>query len=323
MLTWIRASATIDLRPTGGTALSNVSWAKESGTTLADKTSERAASSVLVPLLRQLRRDKLAVVGIAFVLLVGIVAVLAPVLPIPDPNATRPSARLALPGTEGYILGSDQLGRDILSRIVWGGRVSLAVGFGATLIAMMVGSALGLISGYFMGITDHAIMRFVDVLMAFPYILLAIALVAALGPGLFNAMIAIAVVNFSFYARGVRGAVLVLREADFIEAARSIGATNAHIIWRHVWPNIVPPILVFVSLTVGWMITETAGLSFIGLGAQPPTADWGTMLSDGRQYLMVAYHVTIIPGIVILLVVLSLNLVGDGLRDALDPRLRN
>jgi peptide/nickel transport system permease protein len=188
---------------------------------------------------------------------------------------------------------------------------------------MIVGSALGLISGYFMGITDHAIMRFVDVLMAFPYILLAIALVAALGPGLFNAMIAIAVVNFSFYARGIRGAVLVLREADFIEAARSIGARDSYIIWRHVWPNIVPPILVFASLTVGWMITETAGLSFIGLGAQPPTADWGTMLSDGRQYLMVAYHVTIIPGIVILLVVLSLNLLGDGLRDALDPRLQN
>lgn len=303
--------------------MSDVSWATESGTTLADKPSERAASSMLAPLLRQLRRDKFAMGGIAFVLLVVIVAALAPVLPIPDPNATRPSARLAPPGTEGYILGSDQLGRDILSRIVWGGRVSLAVGFGATLIAMMVGSAMGLVSGYFMGITDHAIMRFVDVLMAFPYILLAIALVAALGPGLFNAMIAIAVVNFSFYARGVRGAVLVLREADFIEAARSIGATDAHIIWRHVWPNIVPPILVFVSLTVGWMITETAGLSFIGLGAQPPTADWGTMLSDGRQYLMVAYHVTIIPGIVILLVVFALNLMGDGLRDALDPRLRN
>jgi peptide/nickel transport system permease protein len=290
---------------------------------VADKPSELAGSSMLAPLLRQLRRNKLAMVGIAFVLLVMIVAVVAPVLPIPDPNATRPSARLAPPGTEGYILGSDQLGRDILSRIIWGGRVSLAVGFGATLIAMIVGSALGLISGYFMGITDHAIMRFVDVLMAFPYILLAIALVAALGPGLFNAMIAIAVVNFSFYARGIRGAVLVLREADFIEAARSIGARDSYIIWRHVWPNIVPPILVFASLTVGWMITETAGLSFIGLGAQPPTADWGTMLSDGRQYLMVAYHVTIIPGIVILLVVLSLNLLGDGLRDALDPRLRN
>jgi SagB-type dehydrogenase family enzyme len=197
------------------------------------------------------------------------------------------------------------------------------VGLGSTVIAMAVGSALGLISGYFMGVIDHAIMRVVDVLMAFPYVLLAIALVAALGPGLFNAMVAIAVVNISFYARGVRGAVLVLREADFIDAARSIGATDFHIVWRHIWPNIVPPILVFVSMSVGWMITETAGLSFIGLGAQPPTADWGTMLADGRQYLMVAYHVTIIPGIAILLVVLGMNLLGDGLRDALDPRLRN
>jgi len=197
------------------------------------------------------------------------------------------------------------------------------VGLGSTLIAMAVGSTLGLISGYFMGVIDHVIMRVVDVLMAFPYILLAIALVAALGPGLFNAMVAIAVVNVSFYARGVRSAVLVLREAEFIDAARSIGATDLHIIWRHVWPNIVPPILVFVSMSVGWMITETAGLSFIGLGAQPPTADWGTMLADGRQYLMVAYHVTTLPGVVILLVVLGLNLLGDGLRDALDPRLRN
>lgn len=304
--------------------MSTSSWTKEeSETTLFEKSSERAASSMVSPLLHQLRQDKLAMAGLVFVLLVAIAAALAPVLPIADPNATRPSARLAPPGTEGYILGSDQLGRDILSRLIWGARVSLMVGLGSTFIAMAVGSALGLVSGYFMGVVDHAIMRVVDVLMAFPYILLAIALVAVLGPGLFNSMVAIAVVNVSFYARGVRSAVLVLREAEFIDSARSIGATDLHIIWRHVWPNIIPPILVFVSMSVGWMITETAGLSFIGLGAQPPTADWGTMLADGRQYLMVAYHVTTIPGIVILLVVLGLNLLGDGLRDALDPRLRN
>lgn len=304
--------------------MSNVPWATEEAEgTDFDMPSERAAASMMSPILRQLRRDKLAIAGLVFVLLMAIVAALAPVLPIADPNATHPGTRLAPPGTEGYLLGSDQLGRDILSRLIWGARVSLMVGLGSTVIAMAVGSALGLISGYFMGVIDHAIMRVVDVLMAFPYVLLAIALVAALGPGLFNAMVAIAVVNISFYARGVRGAVLVLREADFIDAARSIGATDFHIVWRHIWPNIVPPILVFVSMSVGWMITETAGLSFIGLGAQPPTADWGTMLADGRQYLMVAYHVTIIPGIAILLVVLGMNLLGDGLRDALDPRLRN
>jgi peptide/nickel transport system permease protein len=158
--------------------------------------------------------------------------------------------------------------------------------------------------------------------MAFPYVLLAIALVAALGPGLFNAMVAIAVVNISFYARGVRSAVLILREQHFIEASRSLGATHVRVITRHILPNIVPALLVFVSMHIGWMITETAGLSFIGLGAQPPTADWGTMLADGRQFITVAAHVATLPGLAILGLVLGLNLLGDCLRDALEPRLR-
>jgi peptide/nickel transport system permease protein len=165
------------------------------------------------------------------------------------------------------------------------------------------------------------LMRLIDILMAFPYVLLAIALVAALGPGLLNALIAIAIVNISFYARGVRAAVLVVRRMAFIEAARAIGANDRRILVREVFPSIAPPLLVFVTLNIGALIVETAGLSFIGLGAQPPTADWGTMLADGRQFMMTAPHVAAIPGVAVLALVWGLNMVGDGLRDMLDPTL--
>ncbi|HYB42555.1 MAG TPA: ABC transporter permease [Candidatus Methylomirabilis sp.] len=249
-------------------------------------------------------------------------AVLAPALPLPDPNRTQPSQRLAPPLTPGHPLGTDHLGRDLLSRVIWGSRVSLAVGVLAALLAMTAGAALGLLTGFYGGATDHVVMRGVDLIMAFPYILLAMLLVAALGPGLVNAMIAIALVNVSFYARGVRAAVLLLREQDFVEAARAVGASEGRILRTHILPGIAGPILVFVSMNIGVMITESAGLSFIGLGAQPPTADWGTMLADGRQFITVAAHVAAIPGLAIFALVLGCNVVGDGLRDALDPRLR-
>jgi len=275
-------------------------------------------SSVAVPS----RRNRWRAAGAAIVLGVAALAVLAPVLPLADPNRTQPSRRLAPPLSPGHPLGSDHLGRDLLSRVIWGARVSLAVGVLATLLAMAAGTAVGLITGFYGGLTDNIVMRGIDLVMAFPYILLAMLLVAALGPGLVNAMIAVALVNVSFYARGIRGAVLLLREQDFVEAARAVGSTERHILWRHVLPGIVGPILVFVSMNIGLMITESAGLSFIGLGAQPPTADWGTMLADGRQFITVAAHVAAIPGLAIFVLVLGCNLVGDGLRDALDPRLR-
>ena len=275
-------------------------------------------SSVAVPS----RRNRWRATGAAIVLGVAALAVLAPVLPLADPNRTQPSRRLAPPLSPGHPLGSDHLGRDLLSRVIWGARVSLAVGVLATLLAMAAGTAVGLITGFYGGLTDNIVMRGIDLVMAFPYILLAMLLVAALGPGLVNAMIAVALVNVSFYARGIRGAVLLLREQDFVEAARAVGSTERHILWRHVLPGIVGPILVFVSMNIGLMITESAGLSFIGLGAQPPTADWGTMLADGRQFITVAAHVAAIPGLAIFVLVLGCNLVGDGLRDALDPRLR-
>ena len=261
-------------------------------------------------------------IGALIVSVIVAVALLAPALPLADPNRTQPGRRLAAPLSPGFLLGSDHLGRDLLSRIVWGSRISLSVGVLATVLAMMAGTTVGLLAGYFGGLVDQVTMRAIDLVMAFPYILLAIALVAALGPGLVNAMMAVAVVNVSFYARGIRGAVLTLREQEFVEAARAAGATDGRILCQHVLPGIVAPLLVFASMNVGMMIVETAGLSFIGLGAQPPTADWGTMLADGRQFITVAAHVAAVPGLAIFLLVLGLNLVGDGLRDVLDPRRR-
>jgi peptide/nickel transport system permease protein len=272
--------------------------------------------------LRRLRRDRMAVASAVFLLLLVIISILAPVLAPQDPIETNLSQRLAPPATLGYPLGADDLGRDILSRLIWGGRVSLLVGFSAVLVAMVLGVLLGLIGGYFGGWLDSLTMRLIDILMAFPAILLAIAIVASLGPGLQNAMLAVSIVGIPYYARIVRGSVLSLREQEFVYAARMIGVPNFYILIRHVLPNCLGPLIVAATLDVGWMIMMAAGLSFLGLGAQPPTAEWGVMLSQGRQFIRVAPHISIMPGAAIFLVVLALNLLGDGLRDALDPRLR-
>jgi peptide/nickel transport system permease protein len=259
--------------------------------------------------------------ALGVVVLVAALAVAAPWLPLPDPNRPSFGQRLLPPMGAGHLLGTDQLGRDLFARLVWGARVSLAVAVFAALIASTCGSAVGLAAGFFGGRVDSVLMRIIDIMLAFPYVLLAIALVAALGPGLVNAMVAIAVVNISFYARNIRGNVLALRAQVYLEAARAAGASHTRIILRHVLPNVAPSLLVLVSLNVGWMITETAGLSFLGLGAQPPDADWGSMLADGRQFTTVAYHVATLPGVAILILVLALNTLGDTLRDLLDPRL--
>jgi peptide/nickel transport system permease protein len=263
----------------------------------------------------------LLVFGLTLVALIVLVAALAPLLPLRDPNITAPARRLGIPGAGGYWLGTDQLGRDVLSRLIWGARVSIVVAAIAAAVAFVIGGAIGLVAGFYRGPVDTVLMRLVDVLMAFPYVLLAIALVAALGPGLLNALIAIAVVNISFYARGVRAATLVVRQLPYIEAARSLGASDFRVLTREVFPSIAPPLLVFVTLNLGALVVETAGLSFIGLGAQPPTADWGTMLADGRQFMMTAPHVAAIPGVAVLALVWGLNMIGDGLRDLLDPTL--
>jgi peptide/nickel transport system permease protein len=272
--------------------------------------------------LRRLRRDYMALAGIAFLLVVALVSLLAPVLAPRDPIETNLSQRLAPIGAPDYPLGADELGRDILSRLIWGGRISLLVGFSAVTVAMLLGIVVGLASGYFGRWVDSVFMRLIDILMAFPAILLAITIVASLGPGLRNAMLAVAVVGIPYYARIVRGSVLSLREQEFVQAARVVGASDSRIIFRHILPNTLAPLIVAATLDVGWMIMAAAGLSFLGLGAQPPTAEWGVMLSTGRQFIRNAPHLSILPGLAIFLVVLALNFLGDGLRDALDPRLR-
>ncbi len=252
----------------------------------------------------------------------AVAAVAAPLLPLPDPNVTDLQARLAAPFTAGHPLGTDHLGRDILARVVWGMRVSLAVGIVAALISGAAGSLIGLVAGFFGRWVDAVLMRTIDTVMAFPYLLLALAIIAVLGPGLLNALIAVAVVNVPFFARAVRGVTLGLAGREFVDAARLSGLSNAQILFREVLPNVMPMVVITVSTTVGWMILETAGLSFLGLGAQPPQADLGSMLGEGRKVFIPAPHVATIPGLVILILVMAINVTGDGLRDVLDPRLQ-
>lgn len=267
--------------------------------------------------------NRLAAIGFCLLVVLALTALLAPLLPLPDPNATAPAERLQPVLSEGHLLGTDQLGRDMLSRLVWGSRVSMAVGFAATIVAALIGSVIGLVAGYAGGRTDNLVMRGVDMLMAFPYILLALAIVAVLGPGLMNALYAIAVVNIPFFARNVRGVTLALARAEFVDAARLSGKGHLSILATEVLPNVLPVIVITMSTTAGWMILETAGLSFLGLGAQPPQADLGSMLGEGRAQLFTVPHVSIVPGVMIFLIVISLNLLGDGVRDVLDPRLRS
>ncbi|BDG60668.1 ABC transporter permease [Caldinitratiruptor microaerophilus] len=273
---------------------------------------------------RRLRRDRFAVAGLAFLVVVVLLGLLAPwIAPYHPTRDVDLTLRLRPPGTPGHLLGTDELGRDVLSRLLWGTRLSVGVGFLATLEAMVVGVIIGVLAGYYRGPFDAVAMRGVDILMAFPYVLLAIAIIAALGPGLTNAMLAVAITGIPYYARIARGQVLALRDREFIEAQHALGAPDWRILVRHILPNVLSPIIVAATLDVGWMITAAAGMSFLGLGAQPPTAEWGVMLSDGRKYIRTAPHLSLLPGMAIFLVVLALNLAGDGLRDALDPRLKD
>jgi len=270
-----------------------------------------------------LMRNRLAIFGLFILSFIVILCLLVPLLPLPDPDKTDLAIRLQKPFTEGYWLGTDHLGRDIWSRILWGTRVSLAVGITASLFAAAIGSLIGILAGYFGGRADNLMMRGIDMLMAFPYILLALAIVAVLGPGLMNALYAIAIVNIPFFARNVRGIAVTFTRREFIEAAQLSGKSNVQILLTEVLPNVLPVIVITLSTTIGWMILETAGLSFLGLGAQPPQADLGSMLGEGRKLIITAPHVSTIPGCMIFLIVMSINLLGDGIRDTLDPRLKS
>ncbi|MDP9358733.1 MAG: ABC transporter permease [Chloroflexota bacterium] len=274
------------------------------------------------PVLWRLWRRKLGLVGLAVVLLVALAAVFAPWIAPHDPLAQELRQRFAEPGTPGYLLGADAFGRDILSRLIYGGRISLAIGLSASIVALGIGVPLGMLSGYRGGWLDSLLMRLVDMLLAFPYILLAIVIVGALGPGLRNTLIAVSVTSIPFYLRIMRGAVLSVKSVAFVEAARAIGASDARIMRTAILPAILPYVIVSFTISVGWLILEAAGLSFLGLGAQPPRAEWGAMLSEHRQYITVAPHTVYVPGAVILLVVIGLNLFGDALRDALDVTLK-
>jgi peptide/nickel transport system permease protein len=270
--------------------------------------------------LRWVLGEPVAATAFGLIAIIVLAALLAPWLGMPDPVHGSLVDRLKPPLTSGHLLGTDEFGRDMLARLVWGGRISLGVGFAAVGLAVLLGVTLGLLSGYLAGTFDFWVQRVIDVLMAFPYILLALTVVAVLGPGLVNTMLAISIAGVPYYVRIARGSALALRKREFVEAAQAAGAPTVWILTRHVLANSLSPIVVAATLDVGFMIMAAAGMSFLGLGAQPPLAEWGVMLSNGRQYLRVAPWVSLLPGAMIFLVVLALNLLGDRLRDLLDPR---
>jgi len=277
--------------------------------------------------LRRIARSPRALVGLGVLTVVLVMAVFAPWLAPHDPRngdllVTRKPPAWSAGGVATYPLGTDSLGRDILSRIIYGARVSIVVGVVAVLIAGAVGVTLGLLSGYFGGIVDDVIMRIAEIQMAFPFILLALLIMAVLGQGLFNLILVLGVSGWVPYGRVVRGQVMQLREKEFVEAARAIGSSTGRILWRHVLPNTLAPIIVIATFMVAGTIVSEAALTYLGLGVEASTPTWGTMLAEGREYVQVAWWLAMFPGLAIMLTVLGVNIVGDWLRDVFDPRLR-
>jgi peptide/nickel transport system permease protein len=266
-------------------------------------------------------KNRLALVGLGLILVLALTAVLAPWLAPYDPTRQSLIEKRAQPGAK-YLLGADEFGRDILSRVIYGSRVALLVGVLSVMIALVGGLVLGTAAGFTGGWLDALMMRAVDILLAFPYLLLALAIVAALGPGALNTTIAVGIWGVPAVTRIVRGSVLALRETEYVGAARALGAPAPALLRRHILPNVLPGLIVYATLFMANAILLEAALSFLGLGVQPPTASWGLMVSTGRDVLLVAPHVATVPGVAIMVAVLGFNLVGDGLRDALDPRLR-
>ncbi len=269
----------------------------------------------------QLRHSPLTLAGLAIIGFILAVMILAPVISPYDPNALDLANRLAAPGPAHWF-GADEVGRDLLSRIIWGARTSVTIGFAIVGISMGTGTLIGAFAGLAGGRVDTVIMRVMDVLLSFPSFVMAMALAAALGPDLINAMLAIAVVRIPFYVRLTRGQALTLRERPYVKAAVTFGASRWHILIRHIVPNAVAPIIVQATLDIGGAILTAAALSFIGLGAQQPTAEWGAMVSNGRDFLLDQWWYPTFPGLAILVTAVGFNLLGDGLRDISDPRLR-
>ncbi|NLM53563.1 MAG: ABC transporter permease [Firmicutes bacterium] len=284
---------------------------------MEEKTVQRSEFRRIV---RRLLKNRRAVVGGIILLIIVFLAIFAPYVTPYDPIKQDIRNRLQGPSRE-HILGTDQFGRDTYTRIVYGARLSLRVGFSSILIAMIGGCLLGLVAGYYGGLLDNIIMRFVDILMALPGFLLALAIVAALGPGMENVIIAIGISYIPSFARLMRSSVLSIRELDYVSASQAIGSSDARTIFRHILPNSLNPIIVMATLSLAGAILSAAGLSFLGMGTQPPTPEWGSMISSARPYLRVSHWAVTVPGLAIFTTVLCLNLVGDGLRDALDPRM--
>ena len=271
----------------------------------------------------QLKGNKSAIIGFIIIVSFILMAFLSPWLTPFDPNTQDISIRKTAPFVTSHILGTDDFGRDLLTRIIYGSRISLAIGTISVGISLTFGIIIGLISGYYGGWADGIMMRFMDIMLAIPYILLTIVIVAILGPSLTNAMIAIGISQIPQYARVVRASVLAEKENDYITAERSLGASNFELMFKSILPNCIAPIFVQSTLGVGNAILSSAALSFLGLGAQPPTSEWGLMIASSREFITSAWWIVTFPGIAILLTVLGFNLLADGLRDVLDPRMRN
>jgi peptide/nickel transport system permease protein len=270
---------------------------------------------------RRLLRNPGAVAGLVILAMLALMGIFAPLIAPEDPNVMFARDALHEPSAQ-YPFGTDQFGRDILSRIIHGARLSFQVGFIAVSIAFVLGVTLGILAGYYGRWVDGTIGIFIDIMLAFPGILLALAIVAILGPSLLNLMVAVGIAAVPAYTRLVRGSVLATRQLPYVDAARVIGAHDRAIMFRHILPNVLAPVIVLATLGIGGAILVGAALSFLGLGAKPPAPEWGAMLSSGRNYLQQAWWITLFPGLAIMITVLSINLLGDGLRDALDPRLR-
>lgn len=305
--------------------------------TISEEAQKDYRSNSLARLtIRRIFRQRSAIIGGSILIFLIFVAIFAPLLAPYEPNEVligvedvkrRESPCIHLLGCDPekpqHILGIDGNVRDVFSRVIYGTRVSLFIGFGTVGFAIIVGTFLGAIGGFLGGWVDNLIMRTMDVLLAFPSLLLAIAIVSVIGRGLQNALLAIAIVTIPIYARVVRASVLSVKEQEFVSASRALGGSRAHILFRRILPNAIPPLIVQGTLGIAGAILEAAALSFLGLGAQPPTAEWGTMLGTERNQVFTAPHLVFFPGLAIMITVLSFNLLGDGLRDAIDPRLKH
>lgn len=279
---------------------------------------------------RRFKKNKMAIVSLVFLLLLALTGVATLIIDWVTDDKIYDSLVISqdlsqrfVPPSGEHILGLDEFGRDILLRILWGTRYSLFMSVAAVLAAGILGTVIGAVAGYYGGKVDNVIMRLMDVVLSLPYMLLAIAIVAALGPGLVNVLISIAIGYVPEFARITRASVMTIREREFVEAAKAVGATDRNIIFSQILPNAMAPLIVEVTMAIAGAILSIAGLSFLGLGIQPPLPEWGAMLTNARGYIRDAWHITVFPGLVILITILALNIIGDGLRDALDPKLKN